>query len=101
MPRKARTSEKYVLKLYVGKEQVSLQGIKLLKEALKGTDYSIMIIDIHKQPEEAEKDNVLVTPTLIKELPPPVKMIVGELVDKGMVLAGLDIVEEQEKCTTK
>ena len=60
---------------------------------MEGTDYRMVIIDINRHPEEAEKDNVLVVPTLIKELPEPLRRIVGELVDKGNILASLDIIK--------
>lgn len=94
---KAKTTKvKYLLKLYVNKGKVSVRTIESLKKALRGTNYKIVIIDIEKQPEEAEKDNVLVVPTLIKELPPPLRRIVGELVNdnKEKVFTGLDIVKE-------
>jgi len=95
MAKKARKSKvKYLLKLYVSESSVSIKTIEILKEALKGTDYKIVMVDINKQPEEAEKDNVLMVPTLIKELPAPLRRIVGELADKETILAGLDIIEE-------
>ena len=95
MPTQVKESKvKYLLKLYVSEKSVSMKTIEVLKEAMEGTDYKIIMIDINKQPEEAEKDNVLMVPTLIKELPDPLRRIVGELVDKEKILAGLDIIEE-------
>ena len=85
---------KYLLKLYVSESSVSVKTIETLKQALKGTGYKIIMVDINKQPEEAEKDNILVVPTLIKELPEPVKRLVGELADKEKILASLDIIKE-------
>ncbi len=95
MAKKAKKSKvKYLLKLYISENAVSVKTIETLKEALEGTDYKIVMVDINKQPEEAEKDNVLMVPTLIKELPDPLRRIVGELVDKEKILAGLDIIKE-------
>jgi len=95
MAKKAKKSKvKYLLKLYISESAVSVKTIETLKEALKGTDYKIVMVDINKQPEEAEKDNVLMVPTLIKELPDPLRRVVGELVDKEKILAGLDIIKE-------
>ncbi len=95
MAKKAKKSKvKYLLKLYISESAVSVKTIETLKEALEGTDYKIVMVDINKQPEEAEKDNVLMVPTLIKELPDPLRRIVGELVDKEKILAGLDIIKE-------
>ncbi len=95
MAKKTKKSKaKYLLKLYVSESSVSVKTVETLKEALEGTDYKIVMVDINKQPEEAEKDNVLMVPTLIKELPDPLRRIVGELVDKEKILAGLDIIKE-------
>ena len=86
---------KYLLKLYVSENSVSIKTIEILKDALKETDYKIVMVDINKQPEEAEKDNILMVPTLIKELPEPLRRVVGELADKKKILAGLDIIQER------
>ena len=91
MPKKVKTNKpKYLLKLYVAGNKLSPKHIESLKIALKGTGYKMIIIDILTHPEEAEKDNVLATPTLIKELPPPLRRVVGSLVDKEGILTGLD-----------
>ncbi len=95
MVKKAEKSKaKYLLKLYISESSVSIKTVETLKEALEGTDYKIVMVDINKQPEEAEKDNVLMVPTIIKELPDPLRRIVGELADKEKILAGLDIIKE-------
>ena len=49
------------------------------------------IIDVLEQPQAAEDEKILATPTLIKAVPPPVRRIIGDLSDKGKVLEGLDI----------
>jgi circadian clock protein KaiB len=84
---------KYVIKIYTGKDVISMQTIRALKEALKDKkDYQIKIIDVLKNPEMAEKDNVMVTPTTIKELPLPIKRLIGQLSTKK-VLMGFDVVK--------
>jgi circadian clock protein KaiB len=50
------------------------------------------VIDVLKQPQLAEDDKILATPTLIKILPPPVARIIGDLSNKEKVLLGLDLV---------
>ena len=87
---------KYVLKLYVTgvtfRSQAAFKNIKkILKEDYKGV-YSLKVIDVIKQPQLAEEDKILATPTLIKILPPPVTRIVGDLSDREKVLLGLDLV---------
>jgi circadian clock protein KaiB len=87
---------KYVLKLYVTgvtpRSQAALKNLKkILDEDYKGV-YSLKVIDVLKQPQLAEDDKILATPTLIKILPPPVARIIGDLSDKDKVLLGLDLV---------
>jgi len=87
---------KYVLKLYVtgvtSRSQEALKNLKkILDEDYKGV-YSLKVIDVIKQPQLAEDDKILATPTLIKILPPPVARIIGDLSDREKVLLGLDFV---------
>lgn len=54
-------------------------------------DVSVEVIDVGEAPDIAEEDKILVTPTLLKELPPPVRRVVGDLSNRTDVLVGLDI----------
>lgn len=86
---------KYLLKLYVaGETPRSEQAIsnlkKICQEDLCGM-YEMRIIDILERPQLAEDEKILATPTLIKELPLPVRRIIGDLSDKEKVLVGLDL----------
>jgi circadian clock protein KaiB len=87
---------KYVLKLYVTgvtpRSKAAFKNLeKILDEDYKGV-YSLKVIDVIKQPQLAEDDKILATPTLIKILPPPVARIIGDLSDREKVLLGLDLV---------
>jgi circadian clock protein KaiB len=87
---------KYVLKLYVTgltpRSQDAVKNLKkILNEDYKGV-YSLRVIDVVKDPNLAEDDKILATPTLIKILPPPVRRIIGDLSNKEKVLLGLDLV---------
>jgi len=86
---------KYVLRLYVaGNTLRSMRAIKILKKIceqyLPGR-YEIEIIDIYQQPENLEKDHVFAVPTLIKELPPPLQKLVGDLTNVDKVIIALDL----------
>ena len=48
-----------------------------------------------KNPQLAEEDKILATPTLSKILPPPVRRIIGDLSDRERVLIGLDLLFEE------
>lgn len=87
--------KKYVLKLFVtGKTSRSELAIKNLKEVCKtklSNNYQLEVIDVIESPQEAEDDKILATPTLIRQLPPPIKRIIGDLSNKEKVLVGLDL----------
>jgi circadian clock protein KaiB len=44
-----------------------------------------------ERPDLAEHDKILATPTLIKQLPPPLRKVIGDLSDKEKVLLGLEL----------
>jgi circadian clock protein KaiB len=57
--------------------------------------YALKVIDVLKNPQLAEEDKILATPTLSKVLPPPVRKIIGDLSDREKVLIGLDLLYEE------
>lgn len=83
------------LNLYVtGETLSSRQAIENLHAILKteyAGEYELEVIDILKHPQLAEEEKILATPALIKELPEPVRRIVGDLADREKVLLGLDL----------
>lgn len=85
----------YVLTLYVtGRTVRSQQAIANLKgicdEELDGR-YALRIIDVLERPQLAEDEKIMATPTLVRELPPPLRRIIGDLSDRERVLVGLDL----------
>jgi circadian clock protein KaiB len=89
----------YVLKLYLaGNTPHSVRALKTLKNILdqefQGV-YALKVIDVLKNPQLAEEDKILATPTLSKILPPPVRKIIGDLTDRERVLIGLDLLYEE------
>jgi circadian clock protein KaiB len=89
----------YVLKLYVaGNTPNSVRALKILKNILEQDFqgvYALKVIDVLKNPQLAEEDKILATPTLSKVLPPPVRKIIGDLSDREKVLIGLDLLYEE------
>jgi circadian clock protein KaiB len=85
----------YVLRLYVsGMTPNSLQAIenvrKICAEHLEG-GYQLEIIDIYQQPIFAKEGQIVAAPTLVKELPPPLRKFIGNLSQTEKILLGLDI----------
>jgi circadian clock protein KaiB len=83
------------LKLYVaGQTAKSLQAFANLKriceEHLAG-EYHIEVIDLLKNPQLAQGDQILALPTLVRRLPAPVRKIIGDLSNTERVLVGLDL----------
>ena len=65
----------------------------LLQEKLKGR-YSLEVINVLDNPERAQENNILATPTLVKTSPPPERRVVGDLSDRKKVLLGLGLTTE-------
>jgi circadian clock protein KaiB len=89
---------RFILKLYItGQTPRSARAVgnlrKICDEDLGGL-YELQIIDILEHPQLAEDEKIMATPTLIKELPPPLRRIIGDLSDKERVLLGLNIINE-------
>lgn len=93
-----RFKKTYVLKLYVaGNTPNSVRALRTLKNILEKDFqgvYALKVIDVEKNPQLAEEDKILATPTLSKVLPPPVRKIIGDLSDRERVLIGLDLLYE-------
>jgi circadian clock protein KaiB len=94
--------ERYVLSLFVtGSTPKSLRAIRniqaLCEERLRGC-YELKVIDIYQHPEQIKQAQIVVTPTLIKKLPLPLRKLIGDLSNKDRLLWGLDIAPPQ-RCT--
>jgi circadian clock protein KaiB len=95
--------EHYQLRLYVtGTSFRSSQAIanirSLCDEYLKGR-YSLEVVDIYQQPEEAVDRQIIAAPTLVKESPVPLKRMVGDLSDRDKVLIGLNLAKDSKETT--
>ena len=91
----ALDDSRYELRLYVaGQTPKSLAAFanlkKICEEHLAGR-YRIEIIDLLEQPQLAAGDQILAIPTLVRQLPPPLKRIIGDLSNTERVLVGLDL----------
>ena len=73
---------------------------KICDQDLSGR-YELQIIDVLESPELAEQDKILATPTLIKQLPPPLRRVIGDLSDKEKVLLGLEVLAASKDSTDK
>jgi circadian clock protein KaiB len=88
-------AEVFELRLYVaGQTPKSLAALANLKricdEHLK-QEYRIEVIDLVKNPQLAQGDQILAIPTLVRRVPAPLRKIIGDLSNVERVLVGLDI----------
>ncbi|MDU0955148.1 MAG: circadian clock KaiB family protein [Bradyrhizobium sp.] len=85
----------YNLRLYVAgqtpKSLAALANLKKLCETQLPGRYTIEVIDLMKDPALAQRDQIVAIPTLIRQLPEPLKRIIGDLSNAEKVLVGLDI----------
>lgn len=90
-----RHKQNYVLRLYVtGVSPSSIQAItnikQLCEQHLAGR-YELEVIDLFQQPEQAAQAQIVVAPTLIKLLPPPLRRLIGNLSDTKHILERLNL----------
>jgi len=53
--------------------------------------YDLKVVDIYEQPAVVVSRGVLAVPTLIKELPLPARVLIGDFTDEPRVLAALGL----------
>lgn len=85
----------YILRLFVaGHTPKSLSAISNLKricEEYLSERYELEVIDLYQRPELAEGDQIIAVPTLVKQLPEPLRRVIGDLSNIEKVLVGLDL----------
>jgi circadian clock protein KaiB len=86
---------KYNFRLYVaGKTTHSTAAVhnlkKLCEDYLKG-QYRIEIIDLAKDPALARDHQIIALPTLVRQLPVPIRKIIGTLSNVEQMLVVLDV----------
>ncbi len=92
---RAPTPERLHLTLFVsGASPASARAVRRLRDICERHapfGYDLTIVDIYQQPEVVVSRGVLAVPTLIKELPLPVKVLIGDFTDEPRVLAALGL----------
>ena len=85
-----------MLTLYVtGATAGSLRAIANIKaiceQYLKGR-YQLEVVDVYRRPARLRADQIVAVPALIKKLPAPLRLLVGDLSRTEQVLQGLGLV---------
>jgi circadian clock protein KaiB len=86
---------KWILRLYVAGETArsltAFSNLKKICEEHLANRHSIEVIDLSKQPEMAQNDQIVALPTLVRKLPTPVRRVIGDLSNLDRVLVGMDL----------
>src|SRR5687767_9699888 len=85
------------LRLYIAgqtpKSMIALTNLdRICRDHIDGK-YQLKIIDLLQNPQLAAEDQILAIPTLVRNLPTPIRKIIGDLSDTERVLVGLDLRE--------
>lgn len=93
--RRAAPSSEYDLRLYVAgqtpRSTAALINLKRICEEHLAGRYRIEVVDLMKTPQLARDHQILAVPTLVRQLPEPLRRIVGDLSDTERALVGLDL----------
>jgi circadian clock protein KaiB len=88
-------AKKWNLRLYVAgqtpKSIVALANLRRICDEYMSGQYRIEVIDLMENPQLARRDQIVAIPTLVRELPSPLKRIIGDLSNTERVLVGLDV----------
>ena len=86
---------RYVLRLYVAglttRSATAIRNVREICETHLRDRYDLEVIDLHDHPELAREQQVIAAPTLIKELPAPLRRLIGDMTDRDRVLVGLNL----------
>ena len=89
------TGRTWQLRLYVAgqtpKSITALANLRRLCEGHLAGRYRLEVVDLVNQPHLARRDDIVVVPTLVRQLPPPLRKIIGDLSNLERVLVGLDV----------
>ena len=91
-----RAKGKYILRLFVAgataRSRQAVLRVRQLCEAELRHNCKLEVIDIYQQPKLARANQIVATPTLIVEFPPPMRRFIGNLANITGLSVELDLV---------
>jgi circadian clock protein KaiB len=98
-------SATWKLRLYVAgqtpRSMAAIENLRRICAEHMENRYEIEVVDLAKNPGLARRDQVLAIPTLVRQIPPPAKKIIGDLSNVDRVLVGLDVVKYNADAATR
>jgi circadian clock protein KaiB len=91
----AGADEAWALCLYVTDRSpkclLAIENLRRVCEEHLAGHYRIEVVDLLENPRLAADHQILAVPTVVRKLPQPIRMIVGDLSDTDRVLVGLQL----------
>ena len=88
---------RFILRLYVAgmspRSRAAIDNLRAICEQYLPGRYELDVVDVYQQPDQARAAQLVAAPTLIRELPLPVRRLLGDLSNTEKVLVGLDLVK--------
>ena len=88
-------TETWNLRLYVAgktaKSVTALENLQRICEQHLAGRYAIEVIDLLREPQRAQGDQIVAIPTLVRKLPSPIRKIIGDLSNQERTLVGLQV----------
>ena len=88
-------TEHFVLYLFVAgltsRSTLAVERIRSICDMYLAGRHELIVIDLYLHPEQAQRAQIVVVPTLVKQLPVPVRLFVGDMADTKAILNGLNI----------
>ena len=98
---KEHEHEHYILRLFVAgltpNSQRAIDNVQNICETYLLGRYELEIIDIYQQPIFAKEGQIVAAPTLVRELPLPLRKFIGDLSQTDKILAGLEIIRKPQQ----
>jgi|GEM_PF-690195 len=94
-PRNVRGGNTYILRLFIAgattRSREAVLRVRGLCETGLAGKFKLEVIDIYQQPQLACKNQIVATPTLIIEFPPPLRRFIGNLTNITGLCTELDL----------
>jgi len=94
------TEQRYRLRLFISgatpRSSQAIENITKIAEKLLTGRYDLEVIDAYQQVDLLRDEQIVVLPTLIKQLPSPLRRMVGDLSEEEKVIIGLGLVPDPD-----
>lgn len=88
-------NSRYVLQLYIAgsspRSQRAVVNVQMICKELLSDVCELQVIDIFQQPLLAKAEQILAVPTLIKKLPTPRRIFIGDMSNTDAIIASLNV----------